>query len=66
MEFLMFIIVWLGLCGAAAAIASSKGRSGMEIFFLSFFSESPSRFYCRHCDGAEAADSKGRQDRCLL
>jgi Uncharacterised protein family UPF0547 len=37
MEFFIFIIVWLGLCGAAAAIASSKGRSGMEIFFLSFF-----------------------------
>ena len=36
MEFLIFIL-WLALCGAAAYIASNKGRSGVGIFFLSFF-----------------------------
>src|SRR5450755_1306646 len=36
MEVLIFI-VWLGLCGAAAYIAGNKGRSGLGIFFLSFF-----------------------------
>ncbi len=36
MEFFIFI-AWLVLCGAAAAYASSKGRSGAGIFFLSFF-----------------------------
>jgi hypothetical protein len=33
----LIFIVWLVLCGAAAAYASSKGRSGVGIFFLSFF-----------------------------
>jgi hypothetical protein len=37
MEFFIFIIAWLVLCGAAAAYASGKGRSGAGIFFLSFF-----------------------------
>jgi RNA polymerase subunit RPABC4/transcription elongation factor Spt4 len=36
MEFFI-VIGWLVLCGAAASIASDKGRSGMGIFFLSFF-----------------------------
>jgi len=36
MEFFIFI-GWLVLCGAAASIASSKGRSGIGIFFLSCF-----------------------------
>ena len=36
MEVLIFI-GWLGLCGAAAYIAGNKGRSGLGIFFLSFF-----------------------------
>jgi hypothetical protein len=35
MEFFI-IIGWLVLCGAAAAIASNKGRSGIGIFFLAF------------------------------
>ena len=34
---MLIFIVWLVLCGAAAAYASSKGRSGVGIFFLSFF-----------------------------
>ncbi|MGB9235808.1 MAG: zinc ribbon domain-containing protein [Terriglobales bacterium] len=33
----LILIVWLGLCGAAAYIAENKGRSGLGIFFLSFF-----------------------------
>lgn len=36
MEILVFV-VWLALCGAAAYIADNKGRSGVGIFFLSFF-----------------------------
>jgi RNA polymerase subunit RPABC4/transcription elongation factor Spt4 len=36
MELFIFI-GWLVLCGAAAALASSKGRSGTGIFFLSLF-----------------------------
>jgi len=31
------LIVWLALCGVAAYIAGNKGRSGVGIFFLSFF-----------------------------
>jgi len=34
MEFFI-VIGWLVLCGAAAAMASSKGRSGSGVFFLS-------------------------------
>jgi uncharacterized paraquat-inducible protein A len=34
---LFIIIGWLVLCFAAAAYTSSKGRSGVEIFFLSLF-----------------------------
>ncbi len=34
---ILIIIVWLALCGAAAAYASSKGRSGAGAFFLSLF-----------------------------
>jgi len=37
MEFFIGLIVWLVLCGAAAAYASNKGRSGVGIFFLSLF-----------------------------
>jgi hypothetical protein len=36
MEFFI-VIAWLVLCGAAAAYASNKGRSGVGIFFLSVF-----------------------------
>lgn len=36
MEFFIFT-AWLVLCGAAAAYAASKGRSGAGIFFLSLF-----------------------------
>ncbi len=36
MEVLIFI-AWLALCGAAAYIAANKGRSGVGVFFLSFF-----------------------------
>jgi len=36
MEFFI-VIAWLVLCGAAATYASSKGRSGAGIFFLSLF-----------------------------
>lgn len=36
MELVIFIF-WLVLCGAVAAYASSKGRSGVGGFFLSFF-----------------------------
>jgi hypothetical protein len=34
---LVFFVAWLVLCGAAAVYAASKGRSGVGIFFLSFF-----------------------------
>jgi len=37
MEWLFAVIAWLVLCGAAAAYASNKGRSGVGIFFLSLF-----------------------------
>lgn len=33
---ILILIVWLALCGAAAYIAASKGRSGVGIFFLAF------------------------------
>jgi zinc-ribbon domain len=32
-----FLLIWLLLCGLCAALASSKGRSGVGFFFLSFF-----------------------------
>lgn len=31
------VLVWFALCGVAAYIAGSKGRSGVGLFFLSFF-----------------------------
>lgn len=37
MEFALILVVWLALCGVAAYLASSKGRSGVGIFFLSAF-----------------------------
>jgi phosphate/sulfate permease len=37
MDILLLIIVWLALCGAVAAYANSKGRSGAGAFFLSLF-----------------------------
>ncbi len=33
----MFIVLWIGLSIVAGVVASSKGRSGIGIFFLSLF-----------------------------
>jgi len=33
----IILIVWLALCGVSAYIAANKGRSGVGVFFFSFF-----------------------------
>jgi len=47
---LSILIVWLALCGVAAYVAGNKGRSGVGIFFLSFFLKSAGRTYRRFSD----------------
>lgn len=37
MEVVVYVVIWLALCAVVGFYAEGKGRSGVGIFFLSFF-----------------------------